>query len=403
MGTIYFINKYYYPDHSATAQLLTDLAEFLAKNNRSVHIVTSRQLYDNPDSALPDFESANGVMVHRIFSSNFGRASLAARYVDSLSFYVFSFIHLVKFLKKNDIVIAKTDPPLISIVVAVAAKFKGAKLVNWLQDLFPEIAIELDIKLISFPPVSSTLSFLRNWSLSSAAKNVVLGKLMANRVNDVSGNTHVIPNWVVGVDFGNNSHEINPLVEQWNLDGKFVVGYSGNLGKAHDYKTILESIELLKNDNNIIFLFVGGGEGYKYIEDVATKRCYENVMFYKYQPIHQLSYSLSVPDVHMISLKPNLEGLIVPSKYYGVLAAGKPLINIGDSNGEIGVQVRDYKIGLNVSEGDSKNLAESILFLKENPAEITSMSDRSIKLFKDKYLVEHSRQQWLNVIEELTK
>jgi len=137
---IVFLNRYFFPDHSATSQLLSDLTFHLASQGREVHVITSRQLYDEPDTPLLSKEVVNGVMVQRVWTSRFGRGSLPGRALDYLTFYLSTLFALLRTVSRGDIVVAKTDPPLLSLVVAPVAWLKGARLVNWLQDVFPEVA-----------------------------------------------------------------------------------------------------------------------------------------------------------------------------------------------------------------------------------------------------------------------
>jgi colanic acid biosynthesis glycosyl transferase WcaI len=143
MSRVVFVNRYFYPDESATAQLLSDLAFGLAEHGFDVHVVCSRQLYGAPEAQLPAEEAVRGVVIHRVWTTRFGRRRLLGRALDYVSFYITCAVELLGLLRRRDVVIAKTDPPLISIVAALAARLRGAVLVNWLQDVFPEVASQL--------------------------------------------------------------------------------------------------------------------------------------------------------------------------------------------------------------------------------------------------------------------
>jgi hypothetical protein len=139
MKTI-FINRFFYPDHSATSQLLSDLAFHLVKTGVAVHVFTSRQVSDDPNATLPSQDFEQGVRITRVWTTRFGRQTLLGRTFDYLTFYFSAAWSLFALVKPGDIVVAKTDPPLISIVAAMVVKSRGAKLINWIQDLFPEVA-----------------------------------------------------------------------------------------------------------------------------------------------------------------------------------------------------------------------------------------------------------------------
>jgi colanic acid biosynthesis glycosyl transferase WcaI len=368
MNKIIFINRYYKPDHSATAQILTDLAEYLITEGKHVWIVTSRLSYDIPEIRFPDQEAMAGVKVIRVWTSSFGRSHLVGRAIDYLTFYLSAFFCLLRIVKRNDTVVAKTDPPLISVVAAVACKLKGASLINWIQDLFPEVAAALKVRFAT-GPFGKVLKALRNWSLRQAKLNVVIGELMKERLLKEGIKVEritVIHNWVVGPEMRPIPRDENSLRKAWGLDGKFVVGYSGNLGRAHNYETMLAAVEALKDNEDIRFLFIGGGAGMDLLKQGVVEKQLNNVLFKPYQPLEKLSESLSAPDVHLITLQPELEGLIVPSKFYGVLAVERPIIFIGDENGEIGRTVINANIGRSTEAGNALKLTEAIVSISKS-------------------------------------
>lgn len=382
MNRIVFVNRYYRPDHSATAQLLTDLAERLAAHGVPVVVVSSRQCYDDPQRPLCAREQLGGVEIHRVWTSRFGRANLLGRAFDYLSFYLSSFLHLMACVRPGDVLVVKTDPPMISVIGAIVARVKGATLVNWLQDLFPEVARELGVSIMK-PPLHGLLKKIRNWSLNSARHNVVLGDLMAQRVNAETGRpdkTVIIPNWVVQPDIRAVASDDNPLRDEWALQHKFVVGYSGNLGRAHEFGTILEAALLLKDEPDLQFLFIGAGAQLAPVREFVERHALSHVTFKNYQPLEQLAYSLSAADLHLVSLQPGLEGLIVPSKFYGIVAVGRPLAFIGAADGELGRLIAGHECGATVAPGDAEALARFIAELKTNPREHARLAENSRRL-----------------------
>lgn len=278
MTRVIFVNRYFFPDHSATSQILSDLTFHLAAIGHDVHVITSRQRYDDSRAKLPESESLNGVKVHRVTSTGFGRATLPGRALDYLSFYRSVRRSLREVAQAGDIVVAKTDPPLLSVALASVARQRRAHLVNWLQDIYPETASILGVPLLR-GPVALSLATLRNRSLREADATVVVGELMARHIKDlgiVPARVHVIANWcddetirpAVGTD--------NPLREAWHLSGKFVVGHSGNLGRAHDFETVLGAAERLRNDTRIVFLMIGGGKHFEELAKAVKARGLDN-------------------------------------------------------------------------------------------------------------------------------
>ena len=396
---IIFVNRFFYPDHSATSQLLTDLAFHLAKTGVAVHVITSRQVYDDPDSTLPSNDLIQGVRVIRVWTTQFGRQNLPGRTLDYLTFYLSAAWSLFVLLKPGDIVVAKTDPPLISVVAAMVAKIRGAKLINWIQDLFPEVAEALGVG--GMKGFEGLLRSVRNWSLRTASKNVVIGDGMANKLAEEGiqpGAIQVIHNWADGCAIQPVDREKNDLRREWHIQDRFVVGYSGNIGRVHEFDTILDAAGKLRSAANIVFLFIGGGAQRDRIEEEARRRGLENIVFKPYQPRERLALSLTVPDVHLISLQPALEGLIVPSKFYGIAAAGRATIFIGSKNGEIPHILRKAQCGFSVEKGQAEEASRIIRMLADQKETCLSLGIHARALFDQRFDARYAMQAWESVI-----
>jgi colanic acid biosynthesis glycosyl transferase WcaI len=401
---IIFVNRYFFPDHSATSQILSDLAFHLAGEGLEIHVITSRQTYDDADSELPSCEAINGVQVHRVASTRFGRAALPGRALDYLSFYRSARHHFSGLARPGDTVVVKTDPPLLSVALARIIRQRGAHLINWLQDIYPETAIVLGVPLIR-GPIATSLTGLRNRTLRDAGATVVAGELMARRVQALGVNAqriHVITNWCDDETIKPIAQSKNPLHESWQLADKFVFGYSGNLGRAHDYMTVLRAAGRLRDNRRIVFLMIGGGKHYDGLrENVKAHGLEGSFSFQPYQPREDLQFSLSVPDVHWLSLRPQLEGLIVPSKFYGIAAAGKPIVMIGSQEGEIARLIRQHGCGINVAPGDAETLANTLQYWSTQPDIIAEMGARARQMLEAQFSRRRALDQWSRLFGQL--
>ena len=396
-----FLNRYFYPDHSATSQLLSDIAFYLAGRGHEVYIISSRQLYDAPEAQLASFELVRGVRVHRVWTSSFGRTSLLGRFSDYLFFYVSATVKLFFLVDSRTVVVAKTDPPLISVPASLVARWRGACLVNWLQDVFPEAAVGLGVNVLG-GRFGVWVQRLRDVSLKSARMNVAIGERMALRIRDCGvdeNKIRVIANWVEGDVITPIMPENNPLRVEWGLIGKFVVMYSGNMGRAHEFETILDAVTLLQSDARFIFLFVGGGNQRGPLGSAVLSRGLNNVQFRPYQPRDQLGLSLSVGDVHLISLRPEMEGFILPSKFYGVLAAGRPVVFVGAQDGDLSQQINLADCGMVVEQGDVHGLVDSMLHLANAPSECGRLGSNGRHLFDSKLNQSTSMAAWEAALE----
>jgi glycosyltransferase involved in cell wall biosynthesis len=245
---------------------------------------------------------------------------------------------------------------------------------------------------------------MRNWSLRSAYKNIVIGDEMAKKLAGegvMPDAIQVIHNWADGWTIQPVDRDKNDLRREWNLQDAFVVGYSGNIGRAHEFDTILNAAEKLKDAADIVFLFIGGGAQRDGIQEEARRRGLENIMFKPYQPREQLRLSLSVPDIHLISLQPSLEGLIVPSKFYGVAAAGRPTIFIGSKNGEISQILRKAQCGFLVETGDGEEACRIIRELAEHKETCHSLGRRARALFDQRFDAKRAMVTWETVFASL--
>jgi len=406
-----FINRYFYPDVSATSQMLSGIAFGLAERGKKVTVITSRQLYEDAASRLPTKETLQGVEIRRAWTTRLGRHNLAGRACDYLTFYISASWLLWRISRKGDVVIAKTDPPMLSVAAGPIVRLRGCVLVNWLQDLFPEVAEASGIaRGLVFRSICGMLRALRNRSLKLAAMNVALGERMAaylRRLGVSESRICTIPNWADGALVGPIDPSCNELRRTWGLRDKFVVGYSGNLGRAHEYKSLLRAIEYIEQlpdveqPTSIAWFFVGGGALYEALERDVRDRGLRSVRFAPYQPRERLAESLSSADVHLVSLRPGLEGLIVPSKFYGIAAAGRPTVFIGDDDGEIARLIRRHDCGVQVATDDGVRLAETILELCADRAYCQRMGANARRAFDAHFDRSIAVKQWLHLIDML--
>jgi colanic acid biosynthesis glycosyl transferase WcaI len=396
-----FVNRYFDPDQSATSQMLTGLARGLAAAGLAVHVVCSRQLYTDAGSRLPRSEERSGVVIHRIGTTRFGRARLIGRGVDYASFYFSASATLLRLLRSGDVLIAKTDPPLLCVFAAIIARLNGAALVNWQQDVFPEIA-----SLLGANPlprwIDSLLRRLRDWSLRSAKMNVLIGNRMLEYFHDrgiPASQLCVIENWADAAAVAPKPANASALRARLELAGRFIVCYSGNLGRAHEFDTLLAAAVRLRTNPSIVFLMIGAGAKMESLRRAVNALSLENFRFLPYQPREQLDDSLAAADVHLISLLPVLEGFILPSKLYGILAAGRPPVFIGDSDGDIGQIITDAACGVIVGVGAGEELEAVILRLQAEPATRAAMGSRARACFESRYSMNKALEKWRVVLD----
>jgi glycosyltransferase involved in cell wall biosynthesis len=376
------INQFFHPDHSAVAQIASDLAEDLVALGHQVTVVAARGAYLG-GAGLPARETWQGVEIIRVGGTSFGKRTLPGRIADYLSFYVAAAARTL-LLKRFDAVIATTAPPLVAVLGALLKGLKGSRFVYWLQDLYPELAIEFGV-LAPGSLAARGFERLSRFALRRADAVVVLGDAMSSKVQAKGvplARIHVIPNWADGKAVRPVSHESSSFRRQHGLDGRTVVLYSGNMGRGHDMRTILDAARLLCQVPNLVFAFIGDGARRGEVE--AACGDLPNVRLFPYQPREQLHDSLSAGDIHVVSQEPATLGLIEPSKLYGVLAAGRPMLYIGPPESEAARTVLEEGIGEVVAPGDAAGAARAIVALATRSQALGARARATFELVYDR-------------------
>ena len=395
-----FVNRYFDPDQSATSQMLTDLTRGLVARGLRVRVVCSRQLYTNAAAELLRRENLSGVAVYRVGTTRFGRANLLGRAIDYASFYFSAGVALMKIVGAGDIVVAKTDPPLISVLAAWIVRLKGAVLVNWQQDVFPDVAAMLGMNLPHW--LGSLLRRLRDSSLRSAKMNVLIGNRMLEyfRGRGISDSQLcVIENWADAELIKPKPAGASALRARLGFTDEFIVCYSGNLGRAHEFDTLVAAAQIVQSEPSIIFLIVGGGARMEALRTAVQQRGLDNFRFLPYQDRCDLADSLAAADVHFASLLPALEGYVLPSKLYGILAAGRPLLFVGDAFGDIARTIGEARCGLSLDVNAAAGLAAAISMLRSDPCSCLSMGTRAREAFLARYTLEKAVEKWTAVLQ----
>ena len=393
-------NRYFFPDESASSRLVSSLALALARRGLTVEVLTGRRLHDDASRVLQAFETVGSVRVHRQWTTGYGRGRLAGRVVDDVAFHLATMARLLSLARPGDVCIVCTDPPLLAASTLMASTLRGAALVNWILDLYPEIAMDLGVVGRGSLLAHAAL-FLRNVTLRRARMNVALTRRMASHLASlgIPGATlSVVPPWSDGEAIRPLPSTASSARREWGLTGRFVVGYSGNLGRAHEFETILNAAERLSHRVDIVFLFVGGGHRRAWVKAEVQRRRLANVVMKPLQPRERLSDTMAAADAHLVSLLPAMEPYIVPSKFHGILAAGRPTLFIGAPDGEVATAVRAAGCGTALAIGDADGLARWIVTLADNPMRVQEMGARARRLFDDTYTEARGVAAWTELI-----
>ena len=353
---ILVLNQYYWPGVEATAHLLTELCEALAEEY-DVEVVTGvlRGHEDDPRQL-----EHNGVSISRVASTSYERSELGRRAMNYFSYLGSALRHALSG-PAPDLVLCMTDPPIIGDLGVLVGKRVGAPVLVISQDVFPEIATELD--RLHNPAVIGVLRGLVGAYLRRADRIVAIGETMRERLEAKGAppeRLRVIPNWV-------DTREITPQprdnewAEKHDFVGRFVVMHSGNVGHAQDLDSLVRAATFLRDRDDIRIVIAGFGARHGEMLALANRlEVQETVRFLPYQKRSRLPLSLSSADIHVVGLAKGLAGYVVPSRLYGILSAGRPVIVAAEDRSETARLVHEVGCGVVIPPGRPELLARTI-------------------------------------------
>ena len=393
-------NQYYWPGVEATAHLLSELCAALV-SDFDVTVVTGK-LQSEPGRVHR--EEHEGVEIVRVSSTAFDRSSLPLRALNYAT-YLLGSLRTGLTAAPPDVVLCMTDPPVIADVALVVARRFDAPLVVVSQDVFPEIAIEL--RRLENKIVIEVLRGLIRLYLQRADRVVAIGETMRLRLEGkgaIPERLRVIPNWVDSTALTPQPHD-NEWSRDRGFDGRFVVMHSGNVGFAQNLDSLVRATTFLRDLDRLTVAVVG--EGSRRAELVALAELLETdaVRFLPYQPRAALSESLSSASIHVVGLAKGLSGYVVPSRLYGILSVGRPVIVAADRDSETAQLVERVECGVVVPPGRPELLAAAIrkAYEGELPLDemgkrardyVTAEADRTVAIDRYRRLLAELQAEW---------
>ena len=408
---ILIIEQHFYPEVAATGQLLLDLCEDLVKAGYQVKVITGNptELFQK-NIKIPRREDYQGIEIVRLKNTALSKYNMAGRVINYLTFHLSIFFHII-FSQRPDLVLVLSNPPFISFHGLILKIFKRCKVIYNIQDLFPDLAVELG-KLRNKPFIF-ILKTLSKYIIRKMDKVIVVGEYMERKIRedvlkDVGREAdHIITihNWADGEKLKVISEEENYLKKEWGLEGKFIILYSGNIGYLHEFDTIILTAEDIQNKGykDIVFVFIGEGIKKEYIRKKAEEKRINNILFFPYQPRERLTYSLGLADVSLVTLVEGFEGMVVPSKMYGILASGRPMIGVIGRDSEITEIIKEGKCGSVIKIGNGGGLSEIIIEYYKNPQKCREEGMNGRKYFEENFDRKIATEKYIKVIEETLK
>jgi putative colanic acid biosynthesis glycosyltransferase WcaI len=378
---ILFLNRSFWPDPEATGQFLTELCDDLSQEHE-ITVVAGRTLHaPNRMHGLVSREQRGRITIVRAWGTTLPKTRIAARLANLATYYVVG-AGAALGADRPDVIVAATDPPLLGALGALLKRRFRCRLVYNVRDLYPDIAIAN--RGLKSRTLLALLDLGGRIAYDHAELVVTLGHDMAERIvakGVPAAKVSVIPDWV-------DCAQIRPLPSnpfRAQFGDRFIVMYSGNLGLSQKLEVALDAAVRLRGDRRILFVFIGAGARKDVLVAHARERGLDNVTFLPYRDKGQLPESLGAADLHLVPLAPGAAGCLVPSKIYGILAAGRPFVAVMDAHGEAARIAREHSVGFVVPPGDSGALARVIEDAAANPGALRMMGVRARRVAELEY------------------
>ncbi|MGH9689627.1 MAG: glycosyltransferase family 4 protein [Candidatus Acidiferrales bacterium] len=395
---ILLLNEYYPPDTSATARIAAQVAERLARCHR-VTVIAGRPSYD-PDEYYPFAflrrDTRNNVTVERVGSTAYPRHQMRRRVSNYLSYLALA-VPRALFLR-SDVILAMTDPPIAGIAGAFVARLSGRPFVYNIRDLYPDMAVGGGI--VRATKWVDYWERMHRRALKQAARVIVLGDDMRNRILSKG----VAPEKVVVVRDGTSfpgplPGPADPVVEEIRCGFSFVVLHAGNLGFYGAWRTLLRAAELLRGENAGL-VFVGGGANRASLQAAAAES--SNVRFLPFRPSEQVPHVMMAGDLHVVTVRRGLEGIVVPSKLYSTLAAGRPVLAVAPAESDAARIVVESGCGVAADPDDPAAVAVAIRTLRDDPERLVEMGRRAREI-AGKYARVNELDRFVKILEDAAR
>jgi glycosyltransferase involved in cell wall biosynthesis len=394
---ILILNEYYPPDTSATAKMASIVAEALAQKHR-VTVVAGRPSYD-PDEryaySLLRRTVRNGVTVECVGSTAFSRHKMAGRVSNYLSYLALAVPRALSI--RADVILAMTDPPVEGIAAAFVAQLKRWPFVYNIRDMYPDMALGGGI--VGDRGWVRLWEKMHRWALRRALRVIVLGEDMRERILrkgiDAARVAVIRDGTMIPETLANQS---DPVAQEIRGGFPFVAVHAGNLGFYGAWDTLLQAAKLLEGEN-IGIVFVGEGANRERLQRAAQGSA--NVRFLPFRPAAEIPLVMAAGDVHIICVRRGLEGVVVPSKLYSVLAAGRPVLAVAAEESDVVRIVREARCGLAADPDDPAAVAAALRKLRDEPGELMSMGQRAREAAKN-YVRVNELKRFVAVIEDAT-
>jgi glycosyltransferase involved in cell wall biosynthesis len=396
---LWVLSELYYPEDSATGYYVTKTAEALAATHE-VSVLSAQPTYRARGTKAPAYELLNNVRVHRCAATTLNKDVLTFRFVNLFTISMSLFFNAVRSVRQGDLVLVVTNPPTLPFVAFMACKLRRARLILRIEDVYPDAMIAAGM-VRTGSVVVRMLNFMHRSLYRNVDRVIVLGRdmlrLVQKKLQRNAGHVTIITNWADSDEITPLERNENPLLQKLGLTKKFVVQYSGNMGRTHDLEGLVQCARMLESEQAIHFLFIGTGAKEVWLRRTTRELGLRNVTILPPQPRADLAQSLNACDLAVISFVEGMAGVSVPSRMYNILAAGKPILAVADADSELALVVQEERVGWLVRPASPDRTAQAILEAFSSPALLSEMSKRA----RESVLKSYTQLQIMGKFEEL--
>ena len=382
---VWLISEAFYPEESGGAHYMTKLAEGLSKVF-AVHVICGYPQTIN--NSLQKRMNMDGVTIERCYGTAFDKTNIFLRLVNVLTISISMFVKALFNIGRRDTVIVLTAPPALPFVVSAARFLRRFKLILRIDDVYPEAMIAAGL-IGKENRITRIMHWLTSLLYGHVDRIIVLGRdmkqLAENKIKNNFDKITIINNWADLDIVAPKPRSESVLLAELGLMDKFVVVCAGNMGLAQDIENMFMAAELLKEKDNIHFLFIGSGVKRKWMENEVCNKKLRNITILDQRPRLDQRNFLNACDIAMISLKNGMKGAGVPSRMYNIMAVGKPIIAISEFDSELSLVVEEEDIGWVVSPGNSDQLAKAIIDAHSKRNELIEVGRRAHIVANSKY------------------
>lgn len=384
---------------------MTELTTELQVQGFEITVLASSAPYNRSAERLPLHEEYKGVHIRRLWGTRFDKRNLLGRIINLITF-ISSMVGAVLFARPKPDLLFISNAPFFGMVGRLAKFLRGQKYVCLIQDVYPDLAVVLGI-FGPRSPLRIVWDAINRSVYPHADGVIVLGERMKEKIAaklPASAHTktrlHVIADWADGDQIKPLHKSANSFALEHGLVEKTVILYSGNHGLAHDLETLLQAADRLRDDPRFVFLFIGDGGKKPALVESANRSGLRNVVFLPYQPKENLPLSLTCGDVSVVTMEPGVQGLVIPSKIYGCLAAGQAVVALVDDGTEVADIIEDRECGIRVSPRDTDGLVDAIQTLCSQPEKLVDMKHRARRCFDECFTKQVAVRRYRDAIHE---